>query len=180
MNWLLSIIIEGIKDLAFIFVRPEEAKEHPVNADTPPIPSKPQEMPIAATSTPTADNPTVPLPKAPELLWDTPKNARHSVRVICDQERLTYAQKDTLCATVGAESGWKPRAVGKPNSNGSRDWGICQINDSLWIGVGKTYPSTDYVLNNPEKCIRWMCYWWKKGKMNWWIAFKNGSYKRFL
>lgn len=122
------------------------------------------------------------LPKVPELKykWLTPSLAKHSVRVIADEEGLTVEQKNTLCATVGAESGWIPSAVGKPNSNGSRDWGICQINDRLWIGEGKAFSSTDYVLSNPEKCIRWMCGWWKKGKRNWWIAYKNESYKKFL
>ena len=119
-------------------------------------------------------------PKHPTLLWDTKANTRHSVRVICDEEGLTVEQKNTLCATVGAESGWLPKAIGKPNSNGTRDWGICQINDALWIGKGKAFESTDYVLNIPEKCIRWMCHWWKKGKRNWWIAYKNSSYKAYL
>lgn len=116
----------------------------------------------------------------PKYDWDTPVLARHSVRVIADEEGLTVEQKNTLCATVGAESGWKPDAIGKKNSNGTRDWGICQINDALWIGEGKDFPTTAYVLANPEACIRWMCKWWKKGKRTWWIAYKNGSYKKYL
>lgn len=126
------------------------------------------------------NQPKEPEPAKPTYLWGTPADARHSVRVICDEEGLTVEEKNTLCATVGGESGWKPGAVGKPNTNGSRDYGICQINDALWIGPGHEFISTDYVLNNPEKCIRWMCYWWKKGKRNWWIAYKNGSYKNYL
>lgn len=118
----------------------------------------------------------------PDVLgpWTTATGNRHNVRVICDQEGLTLEQKNTLCATVGGESGWKPTAIGAPNSNGSQDYGICQINNRLWIGDGKQFPSVDYVLNNPEACIRWMCKQWKAGHRNWWIAYKNGSYKRYL
>lgn len=114
------------------------------------------------------------------LPWTFPSNCRHNVRVICDQKGLTVEEKNTLCATVGGESGWKPTAIGAPNSNGTRDWGICQINDALWIGPGKLFPSTGYVLQNPEACIRWMCDQWKVGHRTWWIAYKNGSYKHYL
>ena len=37
-------------------------------------------------------------------LWNTPADAKHSVRLICDEERLTFDQKNTLCATIGGVS----------------------------------------------------------------------------
>jgi hypothetical protein len=114
------------------------------------------------------------------LYWNTPALARNSVRQLCDEEGLNQEQKDTLCATIGAESGWKPLAIGKPNTDGSRDYGIVQINDKYWIGPSKKFPSTDYVLNNPEVCVRWMCQLWKQRKRNYWSAWNNGSYKKFL
>lgn len=121
------------------------------------------------------------VPEAPVgYLWDTPTAAKHSVRVICDESGLSVADKNDLCATVGAESGWNPKAVGKPNSNGTRDWGICQINDGLWIGTGKEFISTDYVCDHPEVCIRWMCKQWKAGHRNWWMGYKSGAYKAHL
>lgn len=119
-------------------------------------------------------------PMQPKYVWDTPVMARHSLRVICDEEGLSTGQKNILCATVGAESGWKPSAVGKPNKNNTRDWGICQINDGIWIGQGKTFPTTDYVLENPEVCVRWMCKMWKQGHQNWWSAYNNGSFTKYL
>ena len=121
-----------------------------------------------------------PLVEPPKYDWDTPVLARHSVRVIADEEGLTVEQKDTMCATIGAESGWRPGAVGKPNSNGTRDYGIVQVNSYWWIGVGKQFPSTDYVLTHPEECVRWMCKLWKQGKRNYWSAWNNGSYKKYL
>ena len=114
------------------------------------------------------------------FLWTPPTAARHSVRVICDEEGLTLEQKNTLCATVGGESGWTPTAIGPQNYDGTRDYGICQINEKFWIGQNKTFPSKEYVLSNPEACIRWMCKEWKAGNRNWWIAYKSGAYKRFL
>ncbi len=115
-----------------------------------------------------------------KYFWDTPASARHSVRLICDEELLTTEQKNTLCATVGGESGWIPTAVGPPNHDGTRDYGLAQINSHYWIGEGKQFPSTDYVLTHPEECIRWMCKQWKMGYRDWWIAYKSGSYKRYL
>ena len=113
-------------------------------------------------------------------LWDTPDLARHSVRLICDEEGLSVADKNDLCATVGAESGWKPGAIGKPNTDGSIDYGIAQINDKTWVGPGMKFPNTQYVLDNPELCIRWMCKQWKLGHKNWWYGYKFGAYKKYL
>ena len=113
--------------------------------------------------------------------WDTPEKARHSVRVICDEEGLTTKDKNDLCATVGAESGWKPRQKSlKPNFDGTYDHGIIQLNEKYWIGEGKLYPNIEAVYNDPEGCIRWMCKQWKLGNKNWWYAYKNLSYKKFL
>jgi hypothetical protein len=112
--------------------------------------------------------------------WSTKETSRHSVRVICDEEGLTVSDKNDLCATIGGESNWYSKAIGKPNYDGSKDYGIIQLNSKFWIGEGKLFPTTDYVLNNPEPCVRWMCKQWKLGNKNWWYAYKNGSYRKFL
>lgn len=120
--------------------------------------------------------------------WDTPILARHSVRVIADEEGLTLEQKNTMCATIGGESGWDNNAKNPNyafNSRGqkylaSTDWGICQINDHYHIGKDKSFPSVEYVVQNPEAVVRWMCTQWKRGRRNWWIAYKSGAYKRYL
>ena len=148
---------------------------------------------------PSLDNdPIVPVevikqPVEETLLWDTVEHARHSVRVICDEEGLTVQDKNDLCATVGAESGWQSYYLSGPkkglpvkfeNKKGdlvwSTDWGICQINTYYHIGLGKTFPDYQYVLDNPELCIRWMCKQWKAGHADWWIAYKTQAYKKFL
>lgn len=167
-----TIILAGLGATVWFFRR--GGIYNPIEA--PDIPLEPPKTP-QETST---DGGIEIHPKPPGLLWDTPQNARHSVRVICDEEGLTWEQKNTLCATVGAESGWRPGAIGKPNVDGTRDYGIAQINSYWWIGEGKQFPSTEYVLENPAACIRWMCKQWKLGHRNWWVAYKNGSYKRYL
>lgn len=138
-------------------------------------------------------SPTVPPAPEPKYKWDTLIASKHSVRVICDEEGLTLEQKNTLCATVGAESGWQSYYLSGPKKGQpvklenkkdgkvwSTDWGIAQINDHYHIGPGKSFPSVQYVLDNPDAVIRWMAKQWKAGNRNWWIAYKNGSYKKFL
>lgn len=163
----------------------------PTPAPKPVDPPKPVEPPKPAPQ-PTYDE----ILHSSELFptWDTVEKSRHNVRAICDQEGLTLKQKNDLCATVGAESGWqsyylsgpkKGKPVTKENlaPNGrvwSTDYGIAQINSHYHIGPGNTFPSAQYVLDNPEACIRWMCNEWKAGNAKWWIAYKNGSYRKFL
>lgn len=117
-------------------------------------------------------------------LWDTPAHARHSVRVICDEEGMTVTEKNLICAVVMAESGFKNNAKClNKNKEGvvtSTDWGICQINDFYHIGKGLTFSSVQYVLDNPDKAIRWMIKMYRLSHLDWWIAYKNGSYKKYL
>jgi hypothetical protein len=122
----------------------------------------------------------------PKYIWDNPKDARHSVRVICDEEGLSVADKNVLCACVQVESGFNPKAVGenkdKTGKVWSRDWGIVQINDYYHVGNGpdKSFPSTQYILDNPEECVRWMCKLWKQGKQHLWASYNSGAYKKYL
>src|SRR4051794_40411500 len=125
-----------------------------------------------------------------QLLWDTAEHARHSVRVICDDEGLSWDDKNDLCGTIGAESEWlnihpdgrpvKHDNYRKDGSLGSTDWGIVQVNDRFHIGPGLDFPSVQYVLNNPEKAVRWMCHHWKLGHRNWWYGYSTGRYKKYL
>ena len=116
--------------------------------------------------------------------FDTQAHARHSVRVICDEEQLSVEEKNLLCAVIMAESGFKNQAKClNKNKEGvvtSTDWGVAQINDFYHIGEGLTFPSVQYVLDNPDKVIRWMIKMYRRGRLGWWIAYKNGSYKKYL
>lgn len=118
-------------------------------------------------------------PKSTKYDWDVPIMARHSVRVICDEEGLTLEQKNTLCATIGAESGWKIDAVNQNKVKGkvvSTDYGLCQWND-FYHGKEIT---PDEALHDPEKAVRLMCACWKRGQRDLWIGYKSGNYKNYL
>ena len=129
--------------------------------------------------TPTTPTPQPPPPPLPKYQWDTLANIKHSVRVICDEEGLTLEEKNTLFTTIWAESGFKLDAKNENKINGkvvSTDWGICQWNDYYH---GKEISPKEAV-ENPEKAVRLMCAYWKRGQRNLWIAYKNGSYLRYL
>ena len=115
--------------------------------------------------------------------WSTPTAARHSCRVIADEEKLTVAQKNLMSQVIHCESGYNNKAT-HPNLNThglvtSTHFGIAQINDHYHIGQGKTFPSVEYVMENPEAVIRWMCKMVKTGKINLWICFTAGMYKNY-
>lgn len=107
------------------------------------------------------------------VAWTGQENCRHNVRVLCDLEGLTVAQKDDLSSTVHCESDYNPKCVHPNVVNGktaSTDYGICQINDYFHIGEGKDFPSVEYVLDNPEACVRWMCKQWLAGNGRLWVC----------
>lgn len=133
--------------------------------------------------------PTPPVPIT--FLWDNAANAQHSVRVICDQENLTFdmqygiaSTKNILLACVQVESGFNPNAVHyNRDTQGnilSVDYGISQINSYWNIGVDKPFPSSEYVLANPEACIRFMCKAFMNGEAKLWCSFSEGLYKKYL
>lgn len=166
---LWKACVEALWDIVefsamLLFPRPEEVKLNPVI--NPPEPIQP---PIVIA----------PPVETPKYLWGTPTLARHSVRVIADEEGLDVEQKNTMCATIGAESGWIITAVHKNIVNGkvtSVDYGICQWNN---VYHGKEISPTE-ALEDPEKAVRLMCSYWKRGQRDLWMAYKNGSFKRYL
>lgn len=127
-------------------------------------------------------------PVVPKYLWDNPTNVRHSVRVICDEEELTLEQKNTMCATIGGESEFNTKAthanymINKTTGErylASTDWGLCQWND-YWHGKEISGGYDGEAMNNPEKAVRLMCQYWKRGQRNLWIAYKNGRWKLYV
>lgn len=154
--------------LSYIAMWIEKLKKQSVPAPAPiiaPSPIQPQRAPIAEST--------------PKYDWDTPVLARHSVRVICDEEGLTTSQKNTLCATIACESGFNPKAINYNKVNGrvvSTDFGICQWNDYYH---GKEI-SPEEAVNNPEKAVRLMCKYWKQGLERQWVCYSTGRFARHL
>jgi hypothetical protein len=189
-------ILDGIKaalNAVFALLPALFAPKKPMPpADMPDPPNSAVEQNLAPDGIPASSQPEA--PPVAKYEWDTPQKAKHSVRVICDEEGLTVPQKNDLCATIGAESGWQSYYVLGPKkgqpvihenvvSGGrvwSTDYGICQINDHFNIGTGKPFPSAQFVLDNPEVCVRWMSREWKAGHSSKWNAYTSGLYRQFL
>lgn len=109
--------------------------------------------------------------------WTNKQAITHSVRLICDEEGLTYDMKNKLCATINCESGFSLTAKNEnKDSTGkvlSTDWGLCQFNDYWWVGAKKPFHSVSDILHNPEKCVRLMAREFKKGNAYLWVCYKK-------
>lgn len=151
-----------------LFVKPEEVITHPMN--------DPVQPPTAPNSPVAAPNPDTLSP------WTSMANNRHNVRVIADLEGLNLKQKNDLSATIHCESNYNPKCIHPNLVNGkvsSIDFGICQINDFFHIGSGKDFSSSDYVLNNPEACVRWMARQFKAGNAHLWVCYSKSLYTHY-
>lgn len=120
-------------------------------------------------------------------LWDTPDNVRHSIRVLCDETGLNLTDKNIITACIKQESGFNPKAIGAPNTNGTTDYGLCQYNNGhnrlgvpFWIGPGATFASIEEVLNDPEKNVRVMINALQHGRLHLWSSYSTGAYKKHL
>lgn len=164
VNIILQALQKLFQLLGFIQAHPD-AKPTDVVPEPPQAPPQPQ--------------PEAPKPEEPKYKWSTKAEARHSVRVICDEYYLTWVEKDLICAVIEAESNFNIQAVNK-NSNGTVDYGICQINSHWWVGPGKLFASAEEVLTHPEESVRFMVESQQQGHLDRWSAFKNNSYKKFL
>lgn len=142
-----------------------------------------------ATSTPT---PIVVAPISPDTMlpWifgvNGSENNRHNVRVLCDLKKLSLHKKNTITACTEQESDFNPSAEGKPNSNGTIDFGIAQFNNGelhgipLWIGQGAVFTDTTEVLRDPTKCVNLMIDEFESGHAKWWMSYSTGAYLKFM
>lgn len=122
--------------------------------------------------------------------WNTPDNCRHNVRVLCDLSGLSLYDKNVITACVHEESDFmnyksdgtpvKNENLNKDGSLSSTDWGIVEINDHYHIGPGKDFPSVDFVLANPQKCVQFMIDMFKAGKLALWSSYKTGAYLKYM
>lgn len=154
------------------------------------LPTKHMEntTPQSISSTP-ENAPTVPSIDTLKT-WDTPANCSHNVRVLCDMAGLSLNEKDIIWACVKQESEFQNyfpdgqpvehQNLNKDGSLSSTDFGIVQINDWFHIGQGKDFPSVEYVLVNPDKCVQFMIDCSKAGNLSLWSSYKTGAYRAWL
>lgn len=170
-SWLRSL---SAKDVPFV---EPEVVVNPV-PDTVAIPVLPVPLPDGSAPIPTE-------PQPEKYMWDTPAHVRHSVRVICDEEELSVYEKNVITACIQQESQFNNAAIcrNKDAQTGhvwSTDWGICQINDYWHIGKGKSFPTVEYVINNPDKVVRFMIAMYRKGQLKQWVSYSSGAYKKYM
>lgn len=163
LSGLLGILKAALNWLA-LFLPFLKKKEEPV-IELPSPPPPPLESP------------------SPEYKWGTKEEARHSVRVICDEEELSWNEKQVISAVINCESGYDIKAKHENKDAQGRvlstDWGICQYNDYYYIGPGKPIASIDEALNNPEKCVRVMIRQFRNGRLKDWICYRDKKYINF-
>lgn len=119
--------------------------------------------------------------KTSKYAWDTPEKARHSFRVICDEEGLKTDEKNLLTAVLECESGFNIKAQNK-NADGTFDLGtlgVIQANTYWYIDKMKLL-TRDEALHDPEKCCRIFIKRYRQGFLKDWTCFKTGAYKRYL
>jgi len=153
--------------ISFLWKEPEEIKrlEPDLNPDF-----------VSPKTRPVVEEP-------PKLKWKFPSDARHSVRVLCDELGLTVAEKNLICQVIQCESGFRTDAKNEnKDKNGkilSTDWGICQMNDYWYIGKNRPIATIREAIENPEKCVRIMIKRYKEGGLRDWVCYLKGMYKNY-
>lgn len=77
------------------------------------------------------------------------------------------------------ESSFNTKAVGRPNSNGSRDWGLFQINDIYWCqSKGRSYnmckmSCNDLLTDSIAKSVQCARLIKKQQGLSAWVAWNN-------
>jgi hypothetical protein len=130
-------------------------------------------------------NPSAPAPVKPiqsivnAILGRPRENLGEMVLRVCREEKLSGQLTTELYATIGAESQFNTHAMNS-NTDGSTDYGICQLNSHWYIGPNMTVRTPGEALTDPEKCVRVMARAFRNGRADDWIAHRNGSYKAYL
>jgi len=82
----------------------------------------------------------------------------------------------TLTAVSGAESRFGANPVSPPNKNGSRDWGVFQINDAAHPQMGGAKVAS--LPLDQQAALAAQIY--RSEGLNAWTTYKSGAYKSFL
>lgn len=153
----------------------------------------PSKQPVIATQTPiTEELPVKATPTNPDVLgpWDSQKHNYHNVRVLCDLSGLSLEEKNLICSCVYQESEFfnylpngnpvEHKNLNKDGSVSSTDFGIAQINDWWHVIEYKDFPSTEYILANPDKAIQFMIDKYKAGQLSQWSSYATGANRQWL
>lgn len=150
----------------------------------PVYPTDPKPQPMPPDPAPVIIPPT---PIVSTYLWSTQEQTRHSIRVLCDEEGLSYSDKNDVTACIYQESefkNWKDDGTPMTHTNPhSTDWGLCQINDTHGWYIGPPplpFASVDYLVAHPEAAVRFMIEMCKQKRLGKWVSYSSGAYKQWL
>lgn len=113
--------------------------------------------------------------KRSEMLW--------MCREIAERKKMPSSMMPLFLATLECEADFNNELIHENKKNGrvcSTDYYIAQINDYYHIGAGKTFPSVQYVHDNPDKVVEWMADMFLCGKAKLWICYRDGYFKSHL
>ena len=114
--------------------------------------------------------------KVEKYKWNTPADACHSFRTICDEVGLSVNEKNMLAKVLNCESGFNIKAINKNNdARKSTDYGICQYNDFWYADL----ITPEEALNDPEMAVRLYIDEYKAGRLKNWVCYKSGKYKLY-
>jgi hypothetical protein len=82
----------------------------------------------------------------------------------------------TLTAITGAESNYGKSPISGVNKDGSRDYGIGQINNKAWPELGGASVATQPLDQQAAAIV----HVYNKQGLNAWTTYKNGAYKKHL
>jgi hypothetical protein len=82
----------------------------------------------------------------------------------------------TLTAISGAESGFGKSVVSPVNSNGSRDYGVFQVNNKAWPQFGGPAIATAPLSEQAAAAV----HIWNTQGPKAWSTYNNGAYKNYL
>lgn len=107
------------------------------------------------------------------------RDIENMIRRICRTEGVPQDWENIIVAVIKAESGLNTMAI-CDNKDGTKDLGLCQFNTYWYIEKGKAITAQE-AFNDPEKSVRVMIeYFYRRKRMNDWIAYKMGAYLKYM
>lgn len=118
--------------------------------------------------------PVTPTPPAPAT--STTYAPSFNIKSALVNAGMTPGDATTLTAVSGAESNFGKNPVSPPNKNGSRDYGVFQINDKAWPQFGGPKVATLPL----DQQAAFAAHIWNTQGPKAWSTYTSGAYKKFL
>ena len=128
--------------------------------------------PLGGVATTGAPAPIAPPPKPTPTGAYSPSDIKSSFI----RNGASPGDATTLTAITGAESGFGKSPVSPPNKDGSRDYGVAQINNKAWPQFGGAAIASQPLDVQTKAAL----HIWNTQGPNAWTTYKNGAYRAHL